>query len=404
MSQIISNEKFLEKLNNINSELIPLEPYQGCEIPILFKCKICGLPQRRKPVSITAYKQGCTDCTEKRRIEHLHFTDEKFREKLKLKNPNMEAVEKYIDMATPISFKCLKCGSIEKHDPHSILKSKVGGCKNCRTEALKKSRTLTDDYFKNKVHEKNPDVKLLDTYSGNKSMIHCQCMACNNRWATTAQSLLAGHGCPVCGYVKNGAKLMKTNECFIEELSNINSRIKPLEKYAGCSKRIKCKCLSCGKTFSAIAGNLLGGSDCPYCKMSKNEKTINSWLKARHITNTSGKTFFDLTGTGNGHLSYDFYLPKFNLLIEFQGQQHYRAVDYFGGEAKFKIQQEHDRRKSEYAKQHGINLLCIRYDENVEEVLDLWFRTHKPKPWIKIKYISKLESVETAGQAWQQAC
>jgi hypothetical protein len=29
---------------------------------------------------------------------------------------------------------------------------------------------------------------------------------------------------------------------------------------------------------------------------------------------------------------FDFYLPDYNLLIEFQGRQHYEAVEKFGGE------------------------------------------------------------------------
>jgi hypothetical protein len=41
-------------------------------------------------------------------------------------------------------------------------------------------------------------------------------------------------------------------------------------------------------------------------------------------------------------LSYDFFLPDFNLLIEYQGRQHFIPVERFGGEETFKIQLEHD--------------------------------------------------------------
>ena len=404
MSQIISNEDFLKKLDKVNSGLIPLEEYKGCSTPILFKCKFCGLEQMRKPSSLTVSKQKCTACTEKQRIKHLHFTDEKFREKLKLKNPNMEAVEDYIDMITPISFRCLKCGNIEKHDPHSILKSKVGGCKNCRKIALSKSRSLTDEYFKEAVYKKNPSIKILSNYNGGCSRINCCCLLCNNHWITSAQSLLSGTGCPVCGYVKNGLMRRKTNEQFVEELFSVNPRIRPLSNYTRSKDKVKCLCLICLNEFFATAGNLLSGSDCPNCDMPKGERIVSSWLKANGINTEQQVTFKDLLGLKDGHLSYDFYIKQYNLLIEYQGQQHYYPVDVFGGKKQFEVQQEHDKRKKEYAEKHGINLLCIRYDENVEEVLSLWFRNNRPKPWVKIKYISKLESVETAGQSWQQAC
>ena len=66
-----------------------------------------------------------------------------------------------------------------------------------------------------------------------------------------------------------------------------------------------------------------------------------------------------------------FYLPKYNMLIEYQGKQHECAVEFFGGEEKFKIQQEHDKRKREYAKLNNFILLEIWYYDfdNIEEIL-----------------------------------
>ena len=71
-------------------------------------------------------------------------------------------------------------------------------------------------------------------------------------------------------------------------------------------------------------------------------------------------------------LSYDFYLQQYNLLIEFQGKQHEQPIEYFGGEKTFKKQQEHDKRKREYAKQNNINLLEIWYYDfdNITEILN----------------------------------
>lgn len=82
-------------------------------------------------------------------------------------------------------------------------------------------------------------------------------------------------------------------------------------------------------------------------------------------------TFDGLCGVNGGLLSYDFYLPNKNVLIEFQGEQHEQPIEYFGGKEKFKIQQEHDRRKREYAKNHNIDLLEIWYWDfnNIEQIL-----------------------------------
>ena len=74
----------------------------------------------------------------------------------------------------------------------------------------------------------------------------------------------------------------------------------------------------------------------------------------------------------NGKLSYDFYLPQYNLLVEVQGEQHERPIRQFGGEEQFQKQIEHDKRKREYAKSHGYKLLEIWYYDynNIEEILN----------------------------------
>lgn len=63
---------------------------------------------------------------------------------------------------------------------------------------------------------------------------------------------------------------------------------------------------------------------------------------------------------GGGNLSYDFYLDEYNLLIEYQGEFHDGSAR-IRDKSYLPTQQEHDRRKREYAKQQGINLLEIWY-------------------------------------------
>ncbi|MCM3387217.1 zinc-ribbon domain-containing protein [Ureibacillus chungkukjangi] len=103
-----------------------------------------------------------------------------------------------------------------------------------------------------------------------------------------------------------------------------------------------------------------GGRKCPVCNVSKGEEKILNYLNSRQIDYKYQKTFSNLTGVGQGLLSYDFYLPHYNLLIEYQGQFH----DGSGGDytkENLTRQQEHDKRKREYAEMHNIALLEIWY-------------------------------------------
>ncbi|PAD70718.1 hypothetical protein CHH83_02625 [Bacillus sp. 7586-K] len=109
---------------------------------------------------------------------------------------------------------------------------------------------------------------------------------------------------------------------------------------------------------------------CPSCEFSKGEKEIEKYLITNNITFHSQKEFNGLLGTGGGLLSYDFYLPSLNLLIEYQGEFH-DGTAHIQSEKDFLKQREHDKRKREYAKSHNIDLLEIWYwdFDNIEGIL-----------------------------------
>ena len=104
------------------------------------------------------------------------------------------------------------------------------------------------------------------------------------------------------------------------------------------------------------------GSRCPYCNTPKGETIITKILDTLNIDYEVQKTFDGLKD--KSYLSYDFYIPDQNILIEYQGIQHYESVDIFGGEDQFKLQQKHDKMKSDYAKSNNYNLIAIPYIED----------------------------------------
>ena len=67
----------------------------------------------------------------------------------------------------------------------------------------------------------------------------------------------------------------------------------------------------------------------------------------------------------------DFFLNAFNLLIEYDGIQHFEPVSHFGGEEGFLKRQEKDREKEMYCKENGIDILRIPYWEidNIEKII-----------------------------------
>ena len=134
-----------------------------------------------------------------------------------------------------------------------------------------------------------------------------------------------------------------------------------------------CEC-ECGRQVIVSRPNLISGyvDACPYCSPIKGasvcERNVRLYLETRGLFDGDGyvqyKTFPELVGLGGGSLSYDFEIRLQNqsILIECQGEQHFRPVAWFGGQEYFVRVREHDRRKRAYAKSHGLMLIEIPFD------------------------------------------
>lgn len=113
----------------------------------------------------------------------------------------------------------------------------------------------------------------------------------------------------------------------------------------------------------------ISGNGCKKCKSSKGEIEVRLFLQKYLINFEEQKRF---KGCRNIRpLSFDFFLPNHNLLIEYQGEQHYRETynGFWGGVEGLKERQKRDQIKRDWCKQNSVRLLEMRYDEDVGEVL-----------------------------------
>ena len=121
--------------------------------------------------------------------------------------------------------------------------------------------------------------------------------------------------------------------------------------------------------------NLLKYRGCPSCKRSSTgEKNIAFYLEQMGLVFKREKTFDDCKD--KNLLRFDFYIEKYNLCVEFDGEQHYRKVRFRGqseedAEKSFEGTKRRDKIKNEYCKKKNICLLRIPYTEikNIEDIL-----------------------------------
>lgn len=70
-----------------------------------------------------------------------------------------------------------------------------------------------------------------------------------------------------------------------------------------------------------------------------------------------------------GQMSYDVFIPHLSIAIEYQGEQHFKPVDFFGGQDSLIRTQERDILKKVLSEKNNIKLIYIYYYENVTEAL-----------------------------------
>lgn len=132
-------------------------------------------------------------------------------------------------------------------------------------------------------------------------------------------------------------------------------------------RTVKCQC-DCGNQHICTIDDLTSGNtfSCGCLNKSKGEWFIENVLENNHIDYIYQKRFLDCKNIKP--LPFDFYLPKYNICIEYDGSQHTIANDFWGGENALKITQQNDNIKNQYCKNNNINLIRIPYTMNKDDI------------------------------------
>lgn len=222
------------------------------------------------------------------------------------------------------------------------------------------------------------------TSSNQKVIITCPTHGDFNQ--TPTAHISGKQGCPACATI---ARKLYTSSTKLTQQQFVT---RATEKHAGkynytntiytkLNAKIIVDCPDHGP-FTQEAKAHLRGQGCPMCAnerrltffQSKGEQEIERYLHQRGIQYEPQKTFVDCIF--KNHLRYDFFVPSKNLLIEFDGAQHFEFVKKFHKTVEnFETFKKRDQVKNEYAASHNINLLRIKYDQQhaIPAILSSYF-------------------------------
>lgn len=261
----------------------------------------------------------------------------------------------YINSKTKVQIDCSIHGAFFQQ-PNAHLNGNK--CPSCSGKKVRSTEEFINQCID--IHGNLYDYSNVD-YKNNKQKIKIICKEHDNEIELYARSHLSGVGCTKC-------KIKKYIPLFKQIHNNYYSYEK--SEYNGYNKQIIITCPVHGDFYQNPFYHL-DGCGCSQCTvfLSKGELYIKKFLEDNDIYFLQQKRFDDCKNTYT--LPFDFYIPHKNTCIEYDGEQHFSPIEYFGGDEIFERQVQNDNIKNEYCNKHNIQLLRIRYGniENIPSIL-----------------------------------
>lgn len=362
---------FVENIKNVN-------------IKIKIVCPVHGIFEQTYWNHIRQNK-GCKLCGRQRTIEAKRLSIETFIERSKKTHEDIENYDfsnvklEEKDEKGRIKMFCKQHGEFfirKEHFMNGVGCQKCLGHKHDDKEVQKELSKLHPnlDFSETKFsdHNENYKISVICPKHGLRKLNYF--------------SLKRGCGCDLCKWEKGGLKNRMKYDEFVKRAEKTYGKgtyfyNKDIMTNRDEKGRIKITCPIHGSFWVNLSNFLLRKSSCLKCSMSLLEKEMTSFLSDRQIVFERQKTFAWLKNNKNLYL--DFFLPQQNIGIECQGLQHFKNIEYFGGEEGFKKRKENDKIKNFLCKQHGIKVLYFSH-ENINFPYEVFNSTD-----ILFEYITK---------------
>ncbi len=281
---------------------------------------------------------------------------------------------KYIKAAEKVIVECPLPGHGKwKTTYHSHVVS-GHGCQKCG--AMKRAPTKESILKKfRSVHGLKYDYSKVEWHNncehGWHSHVRVGCKEHGYFLITPAMHFYQKSGCTKCGHIRGGLKSRKSFDETVKKAIKIHGtsykylRLIYVPRKKGRGNRVYLE-LVCKKhpenSFVQRRSHHLSGSGCSICKESHGERRVADILNKLEINYQREKTFPTLKD--KSLLVLDFWLPDLEIVIEYDGEQHYKESSRGIYKGKLKSIQRRDRIKDQWASDRKIPLLRIKWNED----------------------------------------
>lgn len=356
------NEKFKGKFTLIN-----FKKYIDCKQQVEVKCNDCGsvFVQSITGLLYENHKNYCDICKGKE-------VNEKFLRRLtSVYGDEYTPLEIYRDCKTKMRVRHNTCGNVYSTTGDYLFNGNHG-CPICNHRKGADKLFKTQDEIEQRIFEKHGDeYTVIGEYKGYNEKITVIHNKCGRTIDIPVSSLLGNKGCIYCG-----GKAPITTQTYRKELKNrYGNEYSLLSNYKNAKTKVTIRHNKCGYVWDIVPYSAMNHHSYPNCNKSKGEAEITNILNKNQIEYISQYCFSDCKD--KICLPFDFYIPNFNLAIEYDGIGHYQKVNWNGctdesAEKSFINTQLHDSIKTQYCNFNNIELLRIPYwdYDNIENILN----------------------------------
>lgn len=338
-------QRYREKFEGlVGDEYSLLSDYLNNKDKVKVRHNKCGYTYLVRPYNFLTGNR-CPKCA-----GNMRKTTRQFKQEVKsLVGDEYFVLGEYVGSNTKILMKHNKCGSEYEVSPSAFLQG--ARCPRCKGGVRKTPKQFEHDFYC--VAKDN--YKLLSVYKNSHTKVKVKHLACGNVYMVNPTAFLRGEGCPQC--FGNHRRTQQEFEDIIYNLTENDYVV--LSKYKNANTKVVFKHKICGKNFSMTPYDFIGsGHRCPWCFQSGSSHGNSMIAKVLNKLGIKYYREFKFSGCkSKRRLPFDFYLPDYNLCIEYDGKQHFDRSSKFYSTDLVK----HDRIKDQFCLDNNINLLRIKY-------------------------------------------
>lgn len=369
MSWKISTEEYIQRAKSVHGDKYNYEltEYVDVNTLITITCKKHG-PIKVNPCTHIRCGSGCIECARDEKIRTAPTNTKSFIEKAQKIHGNKYDYSKvdYKGYKTPVEITCPIHGSFWMKPYIHLQPIYQQGCKKCAIEKRVKERTGNKEEFISKSNTFYNFKYNYDKveYINRLTPVIITCPT-HGDFLQKPNDHLNGHECAKCTHPHiNGRTKKELLESFYSVHQGLYS-YPDLPERCNEHKKIKIYCSKHGIFKQTVKYHLKGGG-CPICCNSKHANDLAAKMNENNIIFEREKTFSWLRRRIRGRMRLDFYLPDYNVGIEYQGAMHFgihKSNKYTMTKEDYEDLFDRDRVKYNLCNEHGIRILYFCYNK-----------------------------------------